>query len=109
MRASPKIHKDSSVGTQSPAISPARRAAFAILRSVEQEGAYSSVLLAALDEEMRAEDRALCHELVLGVLRRQLWLDCAIEHFANRDLKGFDLAVKLALRLGIYQLRFLSR
>jgi len=91
------------------AVSSARRAAFEILRRVDEEGAYSSVLLAAIDEEMRAEDRALCHELVLGVLRRQLWLDRAIEYFANRDLKSLDLAVKLALRLGIYQLRFLSR
>ncbi len=98
------VHQD-----QTSAVSPARRAAFEILRSVEHDSAYSSVLLAGLGEEMRAEDRALCHELVLGVLRRQLWLDCVIEHFANRKPEGFDLAVKLALRLGLYQLRFLSR
>src|SRR5216684_8889494 len=91
------------------ATSPARRDAFEILRRVELEGAYAAVLLTNLDPGMRDDDRALCHELVLGVLRRQLWLDCVIEHFANRDLKGLDLAVKLALRLGIYQLRFLSR
>jgi len=109
VRESPKVHKNSPVGTQAPAISSARRAAFEILRSVEQDCAYSSALLAALDEGMRAEDRALCHELVLGVLRRQLWLDCSIEHFASRDVSGLDLAVKLALRLGVYQLRFLSR
>jgi 16S rRNA (cytosine967-C5)-methyltransferase len=91
------------------AISPARRAAFEILRRVEQDGAYSSALLARLDETMRVDDRALCHELVLGVLRRQLWLDRVIEHFANRGVDGLDLPVKLALRLGIYQLRFLGR
>jgi 16S rRNA (cytosine967-C5)-methyltransferase len=90
-------------------ISPARRAAFEILQRVEHENAYTSVLLAALDEEMRAEDRGLCHELVLGVLRRRLWLDRVIEHLADREIEGLDLAVKLALRLGIYQLRFLSR
>jgi 16S rRNA (cytosine967-C5)-methyltransferase len=90
-------------------ISPARRAAFEILQRVEQENAYSSVLLAALDEEMRSEDRGLCHELVLGVLRRRLWLDRVIEHLADRETEDLDLAVKSALRLGIYQLRFLSR
>ncbi len=90
-------------------ISPARRAAFEILQRVEHENAYTSVLLAALDEEMRAEDRGLCHELVLGVLRRQLWLDRVIEHLADREIEGLDLAVTLALRMGIYQLRFLSR
>src|SRR5881392_2967653 len=89
--------------------SPARRAAFQILQRVELEGAYASVLLAVLDREMREDDRALCHELVLGVLRRQLWLDRLIEHFAKRSLDKIDLPVKLALRLGLYQLRFLSR
>src|SRR5712692_5603496 len=89
--------------------SPARRAAFQILRRVELEGAYASVLLANLDRGMREEDRALCHELVLGVLRRQLWLDRALEHFANRPIEHLDLPVRLALRLGLYQLRFLSR
>jgi 16S rRNA (cytosine967-C5)-methyltransferase len=89
--------------------SPARRAAFRILRRVELEGAYAAVLLASLDPEMREDDRALCHELVLGVLRRQLWLDYLIEHFAKRRLDKIDLQVKLALRLGLYQLRFLSR
>ncbi len=89
--------------------SPARRAAFQILRRVELEGAYASVLLANLDRGMREDDRALCHELVLGVLRRQLWLDRALEHFANRSSDKIDLPVKLALRLGLYQLRFLSR
>jgi 16S rRNA (cytosine967-C5)-methyltransferase len=89
--------------------SPARRAAFQILRRVELEGAYASVLLAGLDPEMREDDRALCHELVLGVLRRQLWLDRLIEHFTKRSIDKIDLPVKLALRLGLYQLRFLSR
>jgi 16S rRNA (cytosine967-C5)-methyltransferase len=90
-------------------VSPARRAAFDILRRVEAEGAYASFLLAATDERLRGDDRALCYELVLGVLRRQSWLDRALEHFANRHLKGLDLPVRLALRLGLYQLRFLCR
>src|SRR5262245_9818780 len=89
-------------------MSPARRAAFEILRRVETEGAYASVLLAGLDR-MRDDDRALCHELLLGVLRRQLWLDCVIEHCANRRADQIDLPVRIALRIGLYQLRFLSR
>jgi 16S rRNA (cytosine967-C5)-methyltransferase len=90
-------------------ISPARRAAFEILRRVETENAYASSLLAALGDEMRNDDRALCHELVLGVLRRQLWLDRVVEHFAGRRMEDVDLPVRLALRMGLYQLRFLSR
>jgi len=90
-------------------VSPARRAAFEILRRVEQEAAYASALLGALDQHLRADDRALCHELVLGVSRHRLWLDRVLEHFANRSVEEFDLPVKVALRIGLYQLRFLTR
>jgi len=90
-------------------VSPARRAAFEILHRVEAEGAYSSSLLAQNDDRLRANDRALAHELVLGVLRQQLWLDRSLEHFANRKVEGLDLPVVLALRIGLYQLRFLTR
>jgi 16S rRNA (cytosine967-C5)-methyltransferase len=90
-------------------VSPARRAAFDILRRVEEDGAYASLLLAADDEGLRAEDRALSYELVLGVLRWQLWLDSLIEHYARRRAESLDAPVRQALRLGLYQLRFLSR
>lgn len=90
-------------------VSIARRAAFNILRRVEEEGAYASVLLAASETEMQAEDRALCYELVLGTLRWQLWLDSLIEHYAKRRPESLDAPVRRALRLGLYQLRFLSR
>jgi 16S rRNA (cytosine967-C5)-methyltransferase len=90
-------------------VAPARRSAFEILRRVETESAYASVLLAALDSKMREDDRALCHELVLGVLRRKLWLDKTVEHFGERKIEKLDLAVRLALQVGLYQLRFLTR
>lgn len=90
-------------------ISPARRAAFQILRRVEDEQAYSSALLANADAGLNSKDRALTHQLVLGVLRRQLWLDRTVEHLAARKAESFDLPVVIALRLGLYQLRFLSR
>ena len=90
-------------------VSVARRAAFNILRRVEEEGAYASVLLAASDDEMRADDRALCYELVLGTTRWQLWLDTLIEHYAGRRAESLDAPVRQALRLGLYQLRMLSR
>jgi 16S rRNA (cytosine967-C5)-methyltransferase len=86
----------------------ARRAAFDILREVEA-GAFSSVLLAADAPELQPHDRALGHELVLGVLRWQLWLDKLIEHYSKRATESLDLPVRLTLRLGLYQLRFLTR
>ena len=89
-------------------ISPARFAAFRILRQVET-GAFSSVLLAAEEPQLQPSDRALCHELVLGVLRWQLRLDKIVEHFARRPVENLDTAVRIALRLGLYQLGHLTR
>lgn len=89
-------------------ISPARLAAFNILQQVET-GAFSSVLLAAEEPRLQPADRALCHELVLGVLRWQLYLDKIVEHFSKRRIESLDPAVRIALRLGLYQLRYLTR
>ena len=93
---------------KSNSVSPARLAAFEILLRVEA-GAYASVLLATKEAALKPPDRALCHELVMGVLRRQLWLNWLIEHYANRKVIELDVAVRVVLRLGLYQLRFLSR
>jgi 16S rRNA (cytosine967-C5)-methyltransferase len=90
-------------------VSASRRAASEILRRVEDDGSFAAVLLASVGEELRADDRALCYELVLGVLRRQLWLDKLIEHYAGREAASLDAPVRRALRLGLYQLRFLTR
>jgi 16S rRNA (cytosine967-C5)-methyltransferase len=93
---------------KSNSVSSARLAAFEILLRVA-EGAYASVLLAAKEAQLKPPDRGLCHELVMGVLRRQLWLDRLIEHYANRKVSELDVPVRVVLRLGLYQLRFLSR
>ena len=93
---------------KSNSVSPARLTAFEILRRVG-DGAYASVLLASREDELSPLDRALCHELVMGVLRRQLWLDRLIEHYSNRNVAGLDESVRIILRIGLYQLRFLSR
>ena len=89
-------------------VSPARWVAFEILRKIE-EGHFSSVLLASNTAKLEPSDRALCNELVLGVLRWQLNLDHVIEHYSNRKVESLDVAALLALRLGLYQLRFLTR
>lgn len=89
-------------------VSPARWAAFEILKKVEA-GSFSSVLLASNEPRLEPSDRALCHELVLGVLRWQLKIDKIVEHFSNRRIADLDDAVVIALRLGLYQLRYLTR
>lgn len=90
-------------------VSAARLAAFQVLRRVAEDGAFASILLASAETELQANDRALCHELVLGVLRNQSWLDRLTAHYANRDPERLDVAVRIALRLGLYQLRRLTR
>ena len=88
-------------------ISPARIAAFEILVKIEKEKSFSSALLPLYEEKLQTKDRALCHELTLGVLRKQIYLDKIIESFTNN--KKLDSAVRIALRLGIYQLKFLDK
>lgn len=88
-------------------VSPARRAAFEILLRVETERAYSSALLPILENELEPADRGLCHELVLGTLRRQIYLDRTIDIFSGG--KKADIEVRIALRLALYQLYFLDR
>ncbi len=94
-------------------VTPARRIAFEILRRVAAEGAYSGELLHARLSDSRThikrEDAALITELTLGVLRWQRQLDFLIERQTAKPVAALDLEVLLALRLGLYQLRFLSR
>ena len=101
--------RETALSGNSRIVSPARSAAFEILRRVEDDDAYASVLLAASDDDIRADDRALCYELVMGVLRWQLWLDALIDHYAERKAESLDKPIRRALRMGLYELRFLSR
>ncbi|HUF04050.1 MAG TPA: 16S rRNA (cytosine(967)-C(5))-methyltransferase RsmB [Aridibacter sp.] len=90
-------------------ISPARIRAFEILHRVGAEGAYSSVLLAETALILGEKDRALCHEITLGTLRRQMYLDAVISRHSAKPLKKIDNEVLIALRMGLYQIEFLDR
>lgn len=90
-------------------ISPARKSAFQILYKIEKEKAFSSILLPIYEENLENKDRSLCHNLVLGILRKKLYLDEIIKKYTNKKLNKFDLEVLISLRLGIYQLLFLDK
>ena len=80
------------------------------MSKVAAEQAYASVLVAELSEsDWSREDRALAQEIVLGVLRWQGMLDYFIERYSERSVIRLDLPVLIALRIGLYQLRHLSR
>ncbi|MGE0885847.1 MAG: 16S rRNA (cytosine(967)-C(5))-methyltransferase RsmB [Blastocatellales bacterium] len=91
-------------------ISPARAAAFDVLMRVVRQNSFASNLLAAPRfDKLSREDRALLQELTLGVLRWQGRLDFLIERHTRREVEKLDLELIIALRLGLYQLLFLSR
>jgi len=93
-------------------VSPARRIAFDILLRVEEREAYSSELLAGPrinDPALSHEDRALAYEIVMGVLRWRSLLDHEIAHFSFTPMQKLDAEVLTALRIGVYQLRYLTR
>ena len=92
------------------AISAARRIAFEVLRRVASEEAYAADLLyAKLEPGIKKADASLATELTLGVLRWQRLLDFLLQRYLQRPCDQLDLEVLLALRLGLYQLRYLDR
>jgi 16S rRNA (cytosine967-C5)-methyltransferase len=91
-------------------VSPARAAAFEILLKVERESSYASDLLhAPRFEKLSSNDHGLATELVMGVLRWQALLDRTLASASSQKLEKLDAEVLIALRLGAYQLQFLSR
>ena len=90
-----------------PKIAAARLLAFDILMKVEA-GGYASDLLMTHSASLDARDAGLAAEIVFGVLRYRAQLDFLIEHHAGRARK-LDVAVRVALRMGFYQVRYLER
>ena len=91
-------------------VSPARKAAFRILMKVEQGRGFAVDMLH--DDPVsrfNEADRRLATELVYGVLRQKSCLDWYLASLVKRPLEGLDREVRMALRLGGYQILFLSR
>jgi 16S rRNA (cytosine967-C5)-methyltransferase len=87
-------------------ISPARLTAFRILDRVE-DGGYASDLLLAHSSGLESRDAGLASEIVFGCLRRQVQLDFLID--SQSGGRKLDRAVRIALRMGVYQMRHLDR
>ena len=78
-------------------------------RVATQDAYADESLRAALDESVRAADAGLATELTLGVLRWQRLLDFVIDRNLAKKTKTLDIEVRVALRMGMYQLFFLER
>ncbi|MBI3770919.1 MAG: 16S rRNA (cytosine(967)-C(5))-methyltransferase RsmB [Deltaproteobacteria bacterium] len=89
----------------------ARAVALAVLRRVERDRAYADVALdaALANSALDTRDRGLATRLVYGTVAWQGLLDWHLAHLAGRAPETLDLAVRLVLRLGCYQLLVLDR
>ena len=89
-------------------VSPARRAAYEVLRRVFEEEAYADRALRTASETLDERDRALARQLAFGAVQRVRTLDHALETLGRRPVRKLDPPVRAALRLGAYQLGFLD-
>jgi 16S rRNA (cytosine967-C5)-methyltransferase len=92
------------------AVSAARAVAFEILLRVESDDSYAVELLHSTAlSKLSSRDHGLTTELVMGVLRWQSLLDRRLAAASTQKFERLDREVVAALRLGAYQLQFLSR
>ena len=92
------------------AVSPARQVAAAVLRRVEDEGAYADRALAgeAARAGLDAREHAFAMALAYGAIQRRRTLDHVIATLARRPVERLDPAVRVALQLGCLQLLYLD-
>jgi 16S rRNA (cytosine967-C5)-methyltransferase len=89
-------------------LAPARQAAFGALLAIDR-GAWSAEALAAKSTQLESRDAGLASDIVFGTLRRRGELDAAIGKYSKRAVDKLDPAVRIALQMALYQIRFLDR
>ncbi len=85
-----------------------RQIAFDVLIAVES-GAYAADMLNLRTASLEHRDAALASSIVLGVLRHRAGIDFVITTLSGRQAARLDAEVLTALRMGVYQLRYLDR
>jgi 16S rRNA (cytosine967-C5)-methyltransferase len=89
-------------------VAPARACAYTVMRRVFEQGAYADRALQAEAGGLEPRDRALAMRLAYGAVQRKGTLDHLIERLTERPAKALDAPVLAALRLGLYELLYLS-
>ena len=89
-------------------VSPSRDLAFRILLDVEK-GGFAADLLAERSQKLDSRDAGLASAITLGVLRFREQIDYLIRLLAGKPVSKLDREVREALRLGIFQLRYMDR
>src|SRR5271170_2635439 len=91
-------------------ITPARLAAFEILKLVGEGKGHSDELLhSARVDALSPDDRNLTTALVMGVLRWQIALDARVRSLLQRPEQRLAEPVAIAMRMGAFQLLHLER
>lgn len=89
-------------------VTPARRAAYTVIRRVFEQGAYADRALHSATAELDPRERALAMALAYGTVQRMRTLDHVLAAFVSRPLARLDPAVLAALRIGAFQILFLG-
>jgi 16S rRNA (cytosine967-C5)-methyltransferase len=91
-------------------IAPARRVAYEVLVRIEQRRAFSDYALnSATVNALELRDRRFVTEVVYGALRHQSLLDQVLSETVSRPLEETEPAVRILLRMALYQLWQLDR
>ena len=89
----------------------AREAALLTLNTCQRQGGWSD---GALKKQLAAgglegREAALATQLCFGVVQNEMLLDFYISKFSNIPLRRMESKVVQALRLGLYQMLFLTK
>lgn len=89
----------------------AREASLLALQRVEEDGAFVNLALAEVlsTAPMEQRDKALATEITYGVITHRLTLDWMISQVAARPVEKIDALLLQILRIGFYQLFYLTR
>lgn len=98
-------------GGRKAAPASAREVALDVLVRVEQEGAYSNLLLNSTLQKsaLSREDTGLATELVYGTISRMNTLDQVLGGFVAKGIAKLQPWVRNLLRLSLYQVMYLDR
>ena len=89
----------------------ARKTALNILLKIENDGAYSNIVLnhEVKQDNLNPLDTSFCSALVYGVLERKILLDYIIRQYTTIRLKKIETTVLMILRMGVFQLLFMDK
>lgn len=92
-------------------IDKARTIAAAVLKDMEQEGAYSNLKLNQYFKSYGLEykDRSFASEILYGTLRNKLKIDYMIGRFSKIDLDKMSSWARNIIRTAVYQIFYMDR